>query len=72
MLKLGDLIRLQKLQSKPALVQLLDIGISKLVLLTASIQLGKVENIYEDSLNLIPSPSPSVKIQIIGGKVYLR
>ena len=32
----------------------------------------KVENILEDSLGLIPSPSPSVKIQIIGGKVYLR
>ena len=32
---------------------------------------GKVENIYEDSLDLIPSPSPSVKVQIIGGKVYL-
>ena len=29
-------------------------------------------SIKEDSLNLIPSPSPSVKIQIIGGKVYLR
>ena len=32
----------------------------------------KVENIYEDSLDLIPSPSPSVKIQIVGGKVCLR
>ena len=32
----------------------------------------KVENIYKRSLDLIPSPSPSVKIQIIGGKVYLR
>ena len=32
---------------------------------------GKVENIYEDSPDLIPSPSPSVKVQIIGGKVYL-
>ena len=32
----------------------------------------KVEKIYEDSLDSIPSPSPSVKIQIIGGKVYLR
>ena len=30
----------------------------------------KVEKIYEDSLNSIPSPS--VKIQIIGEKVYLR
>ena len=32
----------------------------------------KVKNILEDSLDSIPSPSPSVKIQIIGGKVYLR
>ena len=27
---------------------------------------AKVEMIYEDSLNSIPSPSPSVKIQTIG------
>ena len=33
---------------------------------------GKVEKIEEDSLDLIPSPLPSVKIQIIGEKVYLR
>ena len=33
---------------------------------------SKVENIQGDSLELIPSPSPSVNIQIIGGKVYLR
>ena len=32
----------------------------------------KVEKIYEDSLDSIPLPSPSVEIQIIGGKVYLR
>ena len=32
----------------------------------------KVEQIYKDSLDLIPLPSTSVKIQIIGGKVYLR
>ena len=32
----------------------------------------KVEKISEDSLDSIPSPSPSAKIQIIGGKVYLR
>ena len=31
---------------------------------------GKVEKIQEDSLDSIPSPS--VKIQVIGGKVYLR
>ena len=30
---------------------------------------GKVEKIQEDSLDSIPSPSPSVKIQIIGEKV---
>ena len=33
---------------------------------------GKVENILKGSLVLIPSPSPSVKIQITGGKVCLR
>ena len=32
----------------------------------------KVEKILKDSLDLIPSPSPSVKIQIIGGKVCMR
>ena len=32
----------------------------------------KVEKIEEDSLDLIPSPSPLVKIQIFAGKVYLR
>ena len=32
----------------------------------------KQKNILEDSLNSIPSPSPSVKIQIMGGKVGLR
>ena len=33
---------------------------------------SKVEKILKGSLNSIPSPSPSVKIQIIGGKVYWR
>ena len=33
---------------------------------------GKVEKILKGTLDSIPSPSPSVKIQIIGGKVYLR
>ena len=33
---------------------------------------AKVEKIQEDSLDSIPSSSPSVKIEIIGGKVYLR
>ena len=32
----------------------------------------KVENILRGSLDSIPSPSPSVKIQILGGKVCLR
>jgi hypothetical protein len=34
--------------------------------------LSKVENILKGSLDSIPSPSPSVKIQIMGGKVCLR
>ena len=34
--------------------------------------LGKLEKILEDSLDSIQSPSTSLKIQIIGGKVYLR
>ena len=33
---------------------------------------SKVENILKGSLDLISSPSPSVKIQIMGGKVCLR
>ena len=33
---------------------------------------AKVENILKCSLDLIPSPSPSMKIQNIGGKVSLR
>ena len=33
---------------------------------------GRVEKIQEDSLDLIPSPSPSVKIQIIGRKGFWR
>ena len=33
---------------------------------------GKVENILKGSLDSIPSPSPSLKIQIMGGKVCLR
>ena len=32
----------------------------------------KVDNILKDSLNPIPSPSLSVKIQIMDGKVCLR
>ena len=33
---------------------------------------AKVENIFKVSLDWIPSPSPSVKIQIMGGKVCLN
>ena len=32
----------------------------------------KVEKIYKYSMDSIPSPSPSVKIQTIDGKVFLR
>jgi hypothetical protein len=32
----------------------------------------KVEKILKGSLDFIPSPSLSMKIQIMGGKVYLR
>jgi hypothetical protein len=32
----------------------------------------KVEKILEDNLDSIPSPSPSLKIQVIGRKVCLR
>jgi hypothetical protein len=35
-------------------------------------RMGTVETIEEDSLDSILSPSTSVKIQIIGWKVYLR
>ena len=34
--------------------------------------LGKVEKILKGSINLFPSPLPSFKIQIMGGKVCLR
>ena len=33
---------------------------------------GKVEKIFKGSLDSIPSPSPLMKIQIMGGKVCLR
>ena len=36
-----------------------------------TIHLGKVEKILKGNLISIPSPSPSVKIQIMGGKVCL-
>ena len=34
--------------------------------------LDKVEKILKGSLDSIPSPAPSVKIQIMGGKVCFR
>ena len=34
--------------------------------------MGKLEKILEGSVDSIPSPTPSVKIQIMGGKVCLR
>ena len=37
-----------------------------------ALQVCKVEKILKGSLDSIPLPSPSMKIQIIGGKVYLR
>ena len=40
--------------------------------LKSSLELQKVEKIQEDSLDWMPSPLRSVKIQMIGGKVYLR
>ena len=39
---------------------------------TFSDHIVKVESILKGSLDSIPSPSPSVKIQIRGGKVCLR
>ena len=36
------------------------------------LKFSKVEKILKGSLDLISSPSPSVKIQIMGGKVCLR
>ena len=40
--------------------------------LKPNMQKHKVENIKEDILDSITSPSHSVKIQIIGGNIYLR
>ena len=39
---------------------------------TEVIRKGKVEKILKGSLDSIPSPSPSVKIKIMGGKVCLN
>ena len=47
------------------------LGIEKIRNSGISILKSKVEKIPKDSLDLIPSPSSSVKIQIMGGKVCL-
>ena len=36
------------------------------------VYIGKVENILKGSLDSIPQTSTSLKIQFMGGKVYLR
>ena len=47
--------------------------LSKAEIINCFIQLQrKVEKILKSSLDLIPSPSPSVKIQMMGKKVCLR
>ena len=38
----------------------------------ATSMVSKVEKILKDHMDSIPSPSPSVKIQIIGWKVYFK
>jgi hypothetical protein len=40
--------------------------------IAGSIEFFRVEKILKGSLDLIPSTSPSVKVQIMGGKVCLR
>ena len=47
------------------------LGLASISLLREIYQ-SKVEKILKGSLDSIPSPSPSVKIQIMGGKVCLR
>jgi hypothetical protein len=49
-----------------------ELGISKLCYNWLFSKLVKVEKILKGSLDLIPSPSPSVEIQIMGRKVCLR
>ena len=47
-------------------------GKSKIIHLHSDKLGDKVERILKGSLDLIPSPSPSVKIEIMNGKVCLR
>ena len=46
-----------------------NIFIPKLFTISNMLFYPKVENILKGSHDLIPSPSPSVEIQIMGGKV---
>ena len=53
------------------------VHIDKFLIRTPYIRVGyngliKVENILKGRLDSVPSPTPSVKIQIMGGKVCLR
>ena len=48
-------------------VELICFGMTEIILPN-----GKVKKILKGSLDLIPSPSPSLKIQIMGGKVCFR
>ena len=55
-----------KLRNRQKVSRKLIVGLFSMVFLV------KVKKILEDSLDSIPSPSTSMKIQIIGGKVDLR
>ena len=48
-------------------VELICFGMTEIILPN-----GKVKKILKGSPDLIPSPSPSLKIQIMGGKVCLK
>ena len=55
-----------KLRNRQKVSRKLIVGLFFMVFLV------KVKKIFEDSLDSIPSPSTTMKIQIIGGKVDLR
>ena len=57
-----------ELQSRSS--KILSIAQSGFTTLQPNRKIVKVEKIIKGSLYLIPSPSPSVKIQIVGGKAY--
>ena len=46
--------------------------LTNILLIWLNLFLAKVDNISKCSLDSIPSPLPSVRIQIMGGKVFLR